>query len=168
MIESVVFLSRPAMQQLQATPDAIVISLSAPNDPACIANGWRSVLQLEFDDLCEAVMGVPVGSVPDADSEGHLVREFFGALYRLPDSRHAKAIADFLSRHEGGCCDFVSVIVHCDHGISRSAAVAQYVADRYSVPILNADPEWLDRVAITNTTRANPRLLRLLRKHRWV
>lgn len=164
MIESVIFLSRPAMQQLQADPDAIVISLTAPGDPVSFAAGWRNILQLEFDDLCETVMGVPVGSIPDADSEGYLVREFCGGIYRLPDAHHAKAIVDFLVRHEGGCSDFVRVIAHCDHGISRSAAVAQYVADKYNVPILNADPEWQNCVAMPDTSRANSRLLLLLKK----
>lgn len=162
MIESVLFLSRPAMLALHPDPDAILISLASPHDPAPLEAGWRAVLQLEFDDICEKVLAVPAGSIPDVEDDGHLMREFFGTICRLPDARHAKAIVDFLVKHEGGCCDFVRVIAHCDHGISRSAAVAQFVAERYSVPILNAEPEWQGRVAMTDTFRANPRLLRLL------
>lgn len=164
MFDSVLFLSRPEFMKLQPDPDAVVISLAIPKDSANLAQGWRATLQLEFDDLCEQVLGVPVGSIPDAEKEGHLVREFFGAICRLPDARHAQAIVGFLKAQEGGCCDFVKVIVHCDHGISRSAAVAQFVAERYGVPILNAEVEWQGQVAISNTARANPRLLRLLIK----
>lgn len=161
MFDSVLFLSRPELLKLQPDHDTVVISLASPNAPANLEQGWRATLQLEFDDLCESVLGVPVGSIPDAE-EGHLVREFFGAIYRLPDAHHAQAIVGFLEAQEGGCSDFVSVIVHCDHGISRSAAVAQFVADRYGVPILNTEVEWQSRVAMPDTTRANPRLLRLL------
>jgi len=162
VFDSVLFLSRPELLKLQPDHNAVVISLASTHDPANLKKGWRAILQLEFDDLCESVLGVPVGSIPDAE-EGHLVREFFGVVYRLPDARHAQAIVDFLAAQEGGCSDFVNIIVHCDHGISRSAAVAQFVADRYGVPILNTEVEWQSRVAMPNTTRANARLLRLLR-----
>lgn len=166
MIESVVFLSRYTVQKLVPDPDAVLISLTVPNDPACLAPGWRAVLRLEFHDVSEEVLGLAAGSIPD--NQGHLTHEFRAptyrmAIYRLPDANHAKAIADFLAHHKGGCSDFLRVIVHCDQGKSRSAAVAQFVADRYDVPILNADPEWQDRVAIQHTSRANLRLLRLLK-----
>lgn len=165
MYESVVFVSRFVAQKLIPDPDAVLISLAVPNDPARIAPGWRGVLQLEFHDISEEVLGMPAGSIPD--TQEHYTHEFgppcYGmALYRLPTVAHAKAIVDFLVQQEGGCCDFLRVIVHCDQGKSRSAAAAQFVADKYNVPILNADPGWQDRVAMLNTSRANPRLLRLL------
>lgn len=169
MYESVVFVSRFVIQELPPSHNIIVISLTSPNDPARIAIGWRDVLRLEFHDVCEEVFGVTAGSIPD--EQEHYTHEFgapnYGmALFRLPTSVHAKAIMDFLARNEGGCCDFVDVIVHCDQGKSRSAAVAQFVANRYDVPILNTDPAWQDRVSMLDTSRANPRLLRLLAKQR--
>ena len=165
MYENVVFLSRLAALKLNPYPDAIMISLIVPNASVCFAPGWHDVLQLEFDDIYEEAMGVVVGSIPDADLM-HLVHEYEGVEYRLPDANHAKAIVSFLAKHEGGCSVFRQVIVHCNQGKSRSAAVAQFVSNKYDVPILNADPEWQDRVAMTNTSRANPRLLRLLNKQR--
>lgn len=164
MYESVVFVRWFMVRKLVPDANTIVISLASPNDPKHVAIGWRDVLRLEFHDVCEEVLGVPVETIPDADSEGHLVHECNGLIVRLPDANHAKAIADFLTKHEGGCCDFVRVLVHCDQGKSRSAAVAQFVADKYNVLILNANPEWQDRVSMSDTSRANPRLLRLLNK----
>ena len=164
MYESVVFVSRFNVQKLIPDAHAIVISLTIPNDPVRFEPGWRGVLQLEFHDVSEEFLGLDVGSLPDADNEGHLVAEFKGRIFRLPDVHHAKAIVNFLTEHQGGCSDFVSVIVHCDMGRSRSAAVAQFVADRYEVPIVNSEPEWLEHVTRIDTTLANPRLLRLLRK----
>lgn len=159
MFESVVFVRRFVAQELPPDANTVLISLTSPKDPARIANGWRDVLRLEFHDVYEEALGVPVGSIPD--EQEHYAHEI-GALYRVPSDVHAKAIMDFLTRNEGGCCDFVNVVVHCDQGKSRSAAVAQFVADRYGVPILNTDPAWQDRVAMPDTSRANPRLLRLL------
>ncbi len=163
MFESVVFLPRSQMQKMVSDSDTIVISLATPNDPAYFDDGWRGVLQLEFDDVCEEVFGVSAGSIP-AEQE-HYTHEFgppkYGmAIYRLPTVRHAKAIVDFLARHEN--VGYLQVIVHCDQGKSRSAAVARFVADRYDIPILNADPKWQNHVAIIDTSRANPRILRLL------
>lgn len=165
MYESVVFLSRLEALKLKPDPDAVVISLIVPNASVHFAPGWHDVLQLEFDDIYEESMGVAVGSIPDA-AQTHLVHEYNGATYRLPDANHARGIAKFLARHEGGHCISRRVVVHCNQGRSRSAAVAQFVADRYGVHILNADLEWQDRVAMSDTSRANPRLLRLLIKQR--
>lgn len=169
MYESVVFASRFVAQELSPDPDTMIISLTVPNDPARIAPGWRGVLRLEFHDVSEEVLGMAAGSIPD--EQVHFMHEFgspsYGmAIYRLPTAHHAKAIADFLAQHEGGCSDFLRVIVHCDQGKSRSAGVAQFVADRYIVPILNTDPEWQNRVAMADTSRANPRLLRLLKQQK--
>lgn len=165
MFESVVFVRRFVAQELPPDANTVLISLTSPNDPARIANGWRDVLRLEFHDVYEEALGVSTVSIPD--EQEHYTHEFgapsYGmALYRLPTSVHAKAIMDFLTRNEGGCCDFVNVVVHCDQGKSRSAAVAQFVADRYGVPILNTEPVWQDRVSMLDTSRANPRLIRLL------
>ena len=165
MYESVVFLSRLEALKLEPDADAVVISLIVPDASVSFAPGWHDVLQLEFDDIYEEAMGVAVGSIPDAE-QTHMVHEYSGATYRLPDANHAREIVRFLAQHEGGCCIFRRVIVHCNQGRSRSAAVAQFVADRYDVPILNADPEWRDRVAMSDTSRANPRLLRLLTKQK--
>lgn len=169
MYESVVFLSRLEALGLLPDPDAVMISLIVPNALVCFAPGWKAVLQLEIDDIYEEALGMAAGSIPD--ELVHFVHEFgapnYGmAIYRLPNAAHAKAIAKFLAQHEGGCCVFRRVIVHCNQGKSRSAAVAQFVADKYNVPLLNADPAWQDRVAMPDTSRANPRLLRLLQKQK--
>ena len=162
MIVSVVFLSRFAVQKLAPNTNSIVISMSVPGDPVTFAAGWRAVLQLEFHDISEETIAAAIGSVPNAADEGNLALEYVEKVYRWPDTYHAQAIKSFLAEFDRGCSDFVDVIVHCDMGKSRSAAVAQFIANRYQVPILNDSPEWQHRVSMTDTSRANPRLLRLL------
>ena len=166
MFQSVIFVRRFVAQELPPDENTILISLTSPGDPARIKDGWRDILRLEFHDVSEEVFGIPIGSIPD--TQEYYTYEFgppsYGmAIYRLPVVNHAQAIIHFLVRNEGGCCDFVNVVVHCDQGKSRSAAVAQFVSDRYIVPILNNDPEWQNRVSMPDTSRANPRLLRLFK-----
>jgi predicted protein tyrosine phosphatase len=165
MYESVVFHARYQIKKMDPDANAIIISLTQPGDPVSFATGWRDVLPLEFDDICEEVFGLPEGAIP-AEQE-YYTHEFGAptyrmAFYRPPAAIHAKAIRSFLARHEGG--DMVRVIVHCDQGKSRSAAVAQFVSEQYGVPILNADLIKQGRVSMSDTSWANPRLLRLLRQ----
>lgn len=166
MYSGVVFVSRFVAQELIPDPNTIMISLTSPNELARIAPGWLDVLRLEFFDISEEVLGVPVGSIPDVGIDGQLMYEHKGHKVRLPDLHHAETIANFLAKHASTDSDFLRVVlVHCDQGKSRSAAVAQFVADWYGVPILNAELEWQDRVSMLDTSCANPRLLRLLKKH---
>jgi predicted protein tyrosine phosphatase len=137
--------------------------MSVPNDRATLTPGWRAVLQLEFHDICEEVVNLPIGSVPAlSTTEATLDLEYNSKFYRWPDQNHAQAIRDFVSQHHAAD-RHLQVIVHCDQGKSRSAAVARYLSEQYRATLLNAEPEWKDRVTMSDTSRANPRLLRLLR-----
>lgn len=167
MFESVIFVSRFAAMNLPPDPDAIMISLIVPGDKTTFAPGYRSILQLEMHDVYEEVFNLPPNAIPD--DQDHYTHEW-GApsyqigLYRMPTLAHARAIVNFLADYEGGCSLFRRVIVHCSQGKSRSAAVAQFVSEKYDTPILNTESAYQDLVAMTDTSRANKRLLRLLRK----
>jgi protein-tyrosine phosphatase len=80
----------------------------------------------------------------------------------MADLHHTNRIKAFLTKHEGDQNQARKIVVHCSAGISRSAAVAAFAVHKYGIPLLNSDPNFKDQVAMTNTSMANPRLLRLL------
>lgn len=91
----------------------IVISMTTPNMPGCspakLSDVWVDVLRLEYHDI-------------DHDSTGRMV--LFG-------EGHALEILKFLKKHEDS--EVTEVIAHCEAGISRSAAVAKFVAYIYGL-----------------------------------
>lgn len=134
MYQRVRFLSRPAAEAAPASADAVVVSLIDPGTPPPqLGTAWCDVLQLAFfdadDDLVDAAVGQGL-RVCEAD-----------------DARRILAFLDQWHERLDGPGD---VIVHCEQGISRSAAVAKFCARRYGV-----DFPW-------DYPFANRRVLRLL------
>lgn len=78
-------------------------------------------------------------------------------MERAPELSDAQAIVTFVRKHHHSS-EPVRLVVHCYGGVSRSAAVAQWVAVAHGVPL----PQLGD--GIHELDRANPRLLRLLDK----
>jgi predicted phosphodiesterase len=109
MIRSVDFVSQAAAEGLPGLPmqDSVaMISISTPGTWEPDLADFAHVLKLEFHD------------VEDADAEPWVVF----------DRAHAKAVIDFVNKlHDAE--EAWDLIVHCKAGISRSAAVALYVAD---------------------------------------
>lgn len=75
---------------------------------------WGSVLRLEFDDV-----------TPD------IVRKFPESGWFVMTIEQAQQVLDWLHQHDG---EFKEIVVHCAAGISRSAAVARFIAKRYRLP----------------------------------
>jgi len=148
MIKTVKF--RPQWWAEQAKPDlnVAVISITSPGDePAKIQNGFHDVLRVAFDDLYEETLKETVGDVPDLCPKGPVY--WHGLL--LPNYDHAKEIIQFLDEL---VCDHV--IVHCHAGVSRSAAVAQFIVDHYGAR--------LDQGNFCDTACMNKRVYRLMKK----
>lgn len=83
---------------------AVVISIGDPGESKPrYAVDHIDVLRLEFDDVDEEI----------------------GSEYVMFDFQHARKILDYLKKHEGK-----PVVVHCNAGISRSAAVVKYMVDK--------------------------------------
>lgn len=152
MIKTVKFVSQRWMEHLEVVrPDTAIISITSPGDSnAMISDGFFSILRLCFDDLEEETIHEQIGAVPDADPDGPVLWHNL----RLPDANHAKAIVDFLNRIT---CE--RVIVHCHAGVSRSAAVAKFISEKY-----NADLHGQVEGDYADASGANMRLYRLLNK----
>lgn len=152
MIRSVCFLSRQAIENhLKARKGMAIISITDTDaPPARLPKGVLS-LRLSFEDLSEESLRVPAGYFPDMLMAPLAVTY---DCYTLPDGYHAQKIVDFIRRRAASPY-MHDIVAHCEAGISRSAAVAQFVALHYGVPIDQANPD---------TSAANARLLRLLNK----
>jgi predicted protein tyrosine phosphatase len=140
------------MVEERIEPDAnvAVISLTTPgDDPARIKDGFHSILRLQFDDLYEENIKEKVGAIPDLDPSNPQCRVMWHGL-QLANYNHAREIIEYLNSLD---CDHV--IVHCHAGVSRSAAVAQFITDKYGAAL---DRDWCD------TSCMNKRVYRLLSK----
>lgn len=74
---------------------------------------------------------------------------------RAPELFDAQRIVEFVKRHHRAT-EAATLVVHCHGGVSRSAAVAQWVGETLGVPI----PQLGD--GVHTLEGANPRVLRLL------
>jgi hypothetical protein len=113
-LATVLFCSKKDIQARPAWPNWAVISVSdtCSSYPVNLKPGWERVLRLEFDDI-----------------------EFEQEPYQLFSSQQGREVIEFvqdftLSGGEG-------ILVHCNAGISRSAAIAKWVAERYLLPFPN-------------------------------
>lgn len=115
-ITQVHFASRELAESLAGNPYMAVISITDPGTPeARLDPRFRHVLRLSFFD-----------AVP-AD-------EYMPALPGQFDRSTAKCIDDFLTELQSAPFD-ISVMVHCEFGVSRSAAVALFVEARSGAPL---------------------------------
>lgn len=105
----------------------IIISISTPASPVgskidsvnsgqCVpaklhTHSWKDILRLEFHD-----------SEPSATD---LYRVYF-------NEAHAVEVIKFLEKHAN--TEVKNVIVHCDAGVSRSAAISKFAALTYGLP----------------------------------
>jgi predicted protein tyrosine phosphatase len=161
MYKSVIFLPQREIIKLHPDSATVLISLILSDVILGFDPGYLDILQLTFNDISEKKINVTVGTIPD-EADGPIVQAYNGEKYIWPDAHHTKAIKAFLVKHEGDQRQERKIIVHCSAGISRSAAVAAFAVHKYGTILLNGEPSYKDQVAMTNTSMANPRLLRLL------
>jgi hypothetical protein len=108
----VIFLSRKEAES-SVNPNWAVISISGL-DPARLKEGWRSILRLEFDDI-------------DPDPKALFAED----PYILFSNEHARQIIKFA--HQCNDEGVEGIVVHCHAGISRSAAVAKWISERFDL-----------------------------------
>lgn len=105
MIQSVDFVSKSDAQRLVPSDEIAVISITGLLGIPPSLQGFYRVLPLEFEDLRQA-----------------------GEKWSF-NRTHAAAIIAFVKELHGSP-KAIDLIVHCKAGVSRSAAVALYVADK--------------------------------------
>ena len=102
----------------------VLISITTPSVPDSFSrfckpavlfeDTWKDVLRLEFDDADPSHMNpVAVGG------------------YKLFNDEMAVRILKFLKMHQDHTAD---ALVHCEAGISRSAAISKFIAQIYALP----------------------------------
>ena len=129
MFSSTAFISRKRAELVIDANDAdnrILISVRTPlhqdyawyRHPILARDAWRAILPVEMHDV-------------DPTGRSGLSMDKHDIEYKFFDEQHALAIMAFLKEHEaqGG-----EAIVHCDAGISRSAAISKFIAMVYSLP----------------------------------
>ena len=115
------FISKKKAEAFSDTKDSekrILISITTPGvarstgycTPAKLhIDAWRDILRLEFHDV-----------EPELD----------GYDYVIFNDEDAKKIFEFLKKHE---TEIDEVVVHCEAGISRSAAVSKFISIIYGL-----------------------------------
>jgi hypothetical protein len=154
MFNSIHFYSKDKAERLSALdPDTprVWVSVLPPGMHSNIVSVYpNAILRVAFDDTFEEVANIP-SPLPDAlpNRQPMVIGEDV-----WPDYHHAKTIFDFLMQwHQDERS--VELCTHCEGGISRSAAVAQFASLLFSIPV-----EIVER----DTSGANRRLLRLFQK----
>ena len=116
-IRQVSFTSRLRAESLAASPHIAVISITDPGTPeASLDSGFTDVLRLSFFDAVPADEYLPA------------------PLPGMFDHVMARQIGDFVRELHAAPAD-VSLMAHCEYGVSRSAAVALFAAAHAGAPL---------------------------------
>lgn len=114
-LKNVVFMAREEAEAKYGRSFWSVISISSTN-PAALQHGWHSVLRLQFDDI----------DVADPEFQADKSCVMF-------NEDHAKQIIEFVTAAKASG-QVEGIMVHCLAGISRSAAVAKWIAEQHGLP----------------------------------
>ena len=107
-MDRVIFLPRAIAAQWRPKPGSVLVSIhDRSEEPLKPQPGWTDTLWLRFHDTDGQLMGLEVF-----------------------DTDHAQRLLTFVKQH----VDAPELVVHCQMGQSRSAAVALYFAEREGVP----------------------------------
>lgn len=107
MLKHVIFTSQQSACSRAAWNNWAVISITDSGvASAPLQEGWQAVLRVEFDDIVQ----------PEEP-------------YKIFDERLARQIIEFVMRCNAD--NLEGLLVHCGAGVSRSSAVAKWVAEKY-------------------------------------
>lgn len=118
MLRRVIFVSRHTAESTAGWPDWAVISLNDPYAALGDANlmaGWHAVHRSAFHDINP--------NYPSGEMD-----EFLECM----TEEQAKAIVGFVRKVAPAV---EGILVHCNAGVSRSAAVAKWIAEQYDLPL---------------------------------
>ncbi len=112
MIRSVQFMSVDKAEAFVPERPTVAISILAPGMEEARLQGFQDVLRLYFTDAVTAGNEKTV----------------------LFDQKFARQIVDFLDRYHREVEDF-DLLIHCQAGVSRSAAIAVWAASEFGLPL---------------------------------
>jgi predicted protein tyrosine phosphatase len=116
-IRQVSYTSRLHAESLPGSPQAAVVSITDPGSgEASLDPGFLDVLRLSFFDAVPADEYLPA------------------PLPGLFDHLMARQIGEFASQLHALPAE-ISVVVHCEYGVSRSAAVALFISAYAKAPL---------------------------------
>lgn len=122
MLKNVQFMPRFHAEGIIPRSNMAMISISGPGNPAQLNQMWHrgNLIRLQFHDADElGHVSRPLGSEPGL----HNIQLF--------SNRDAKNIINFVNEVKN---KVEIIVVHCDAGISRSAAVAKFIAEMFNLP----------------------------------
>ncbi|MDO9176968.1 MAG: hypothetical protein Q7U16_01390 [Agitococcus sp.] len=157
MITDIKFYDISRIKKLKRRSDTVVISVLDVSELAARPKlgGFGGVLCLQFEDTYEEGKLASPGSWPDNPTAEEHVTLAQGKGERVPTLDDANRIVGFL-REQHAKNQPLKLAVHCYGGISRSAAIAQWAALYFWVPLTVLPHQSLHY--------ANPRVTRLLDK----
>ena len=123
-MKTIQFVSRTDAEKIQDTEGKGIVSITTPGDdwPNIRWNAWESFLLLKFHDTDYALEG-----------------------FVLFGRDQATRIIEWMNENE----QIDSIVVHCDAGVCRSAAVAKFIAERQDRKLLGNEvapsPHWMNR-----------------------
>lgn len=155
MIRDIHFIGRALAEKFVVNGAAAVISIRDPSKKMpYLSRKFKKMLFLEFDDDTESSCGLSVEEVPDLMNGHENGRRVMINGNELSDFNDAKQIIALL-QELSDVDELYTLVVHCEFGISRSAAVAQFAAERFGGQIVSR---------AHTTSGKNSRLYRLLNK----
>ncbi|WP_382322400.1 hypothetical protein ACFJI0_22635 [Hydrogenophaga sp. UC242_53] len=157
MLKDVRFMGVKDAIKLAPSSDTVIISIlnqfEECNRPEHL-HQFRDHLILHFVDTFEKP-GEPEWRDQMSEEEHKVICKYDEE--KAPELIDARRIVEFVGRHHE-TPDEIRLVVHCQGGISRSAAVAKWVGEAYEVQL----PQLGDGIHVLDG--ANPRVLRLLSK----
>ncbi len=104
-----------------------IISITDPDRRAQLHQGWADMLRLQFDDVDPEYLE----QLSPEERERKV----------LFNEDHANQVVRWLRKNEGR---LHVLLVHCWAGISRSGAVAKFVADKHGLPFPEQRAEFIN------------------------
>ena len=111
-LKTVIFLPRYVIENTEESfQDSAIISIGYPDETCYLGGRWNPLdwTRLEFHDIDKPESGMVLFSE-------NMARQIIDFVERIKDTKSL-------------------LIVHCNAGVSRSAAVARFVRDAYSVEL---------------------------------
>ena len=123
MFRAVKYISRQVAESLPSEANVVMVSINEPGgEPARLISGFAAVLRIAFWDV---------------NTPHPVTREYNGEtfVYAPITREQAQEITEFLDHWHAPQDGPEILVVHCRAGVSRSAAVARFAAERYGIEL---------------------------------